>query len=251
MSFIVAKDLSYSRGPQEILKNVSFEIQEGESIAVIGPSGSGKTSLLKLLCGLLTPQNGSIFYEQTDLSTLSVERRQELVSKMGVLFQKNALFDSMTCLENIVFPLREEGKISESDMESLAKELLQAVGIDHAAHLYPHEISGGMQKRLGIARALALNPQIIFYDDPTAGLDPITSKRIIELIISFQRKRKATIITITNDMNRAFQLADRIIMVVDQSVIVTGSVADTKNHPDLRVQQFIHGKNAGPLSQLG
>ncbi len=251
MSFIVAKDLSYSRGPQEILKNVSFEIQERESIAVIGPSGSGKTSLLKLLCGLLTPQNGSIFYEQTDLSTLSVERRQELVSKMGVLFQKNALFDSMTCLENIVFPLREEGKISESEMESLAKELLQAVGIDHAAHLYPHEISGGMQKRLGIARALALNPQIIFYDDPTAGLEPITSKKIIELIISFQRKRKATIITITNDMNRAFQLADRIIMVVDQSVIVTGSVADTKNHPDLRVQQFIHGKNEGPLSQLG
>lgn len=250
MSFIVAKDLSYSHGPLEILKKVSFEIQEGESIVVIGPSGAGKTSLLKLLCGLLTPQIGSVYYEQKSLLTLSVEDRQRLVSKTGVLFQKNALFDSMTCFENIVFPLREAGELSQAEMESLAHDLLKAVGIEHAINLYPHEISGGMQKRLGIARALALNPQIIFYDDPTAGLDPITSKKIVELIIAFQKKRKATIVTVTNDMNRAFQLADRIMMVVDQSVIVTGSVADTKNFPDPRVQQFIHGKNEGPLSQL-
>ena len=251
MSFIVAKDLSYSHGPLEILKKVSFEIQEGESIVVIGPSGAGKTSLLKLLCGLLSPQIGSVYYEQKSLLTLSVEDRQRLVSKTGVLFQKNALFDSMTCFENIVFPLREAGELSQAEMESLAHDLLKAVGIEHAINLYPHEISGGMQKRLGIARALALNPQIIFYDDPTAGLDPITSKKIVELIIAFQKKRKATIVTVTNDMNRAFQLADRIMMVVDQSVIVTGSVADTKNFPDPRVQQFIHGKNEGPLSQLG
>ncbi len=250
MSFIVAKDLSYSHGPLEILKKVSFEIQEGESIVVIGPSGAGKTSLLKLLCGLLSPQIGSVYYEQKSLLTLSVEDRQRLVSKTGVLFQKNALFDSMTCFENIVFPLREAGELSQAEMESLAHDLLKAVGIEHAINLYPHEISGGMQKRLGIARALALNPQIIFYDDPTAGLDPITSKKIVELIIAFQKKRKATIVTVTNDMNRAFQLADRIMMVVDQSVIVTGSVADTKNFPDPRVQQFIHGKNEGPLSQL-
>ncbi len=250
MSFIVARDLSYSHGPLEILKKVSFEIQEGESIVVIGPSGAGKTSLLKLLCGLLTPQIGSVYYEQKSLLTLSVEDRQRLVSKTGVLFQKNALFDSMTCFENIVFPLREAGELSQAEMESLAHDLLKAVGIEHAINLYPHEISGGMQKRLGIARALALNPQIIFYDDPTAGLDPITSKKIVELIIAFQKKRKATIVTVTNDMNRAFQLADRIMMVVDQSVIVTGSVADTKNFPDPRVQQFIHGKNEGPLSQL-
>ena len=250
MSFIVARDLSYSHGPLEILKKVSFEIQEGESIVVIGPSGAGKTSLLKLLFGLLTPQIGSVYYEQKSLLTLSVEDRQRLVSKTGVLFQKNALFDSMTCFENIVFPLREAGELSQAEMESLAHDLLKAVGIEHAINLYPHEISGGMQKRLGIARALALNPQIIFYDDPTAGLDPITSKKIVELIIAFQKKRKATIVTVTNDMNRAFQLADRIMMVVDQSVIVTGSVADTKNFPDPRVQQFIHGKNEGPLSQL-
>ena len=250
MSFIVAKDLSYSHGPLEILKKVSFEIQEGESIVVIGPSGAGKTSLLKLLCGLLSPQIGSVYYEQKSLLTLSVEDRQRLVSKTGVLFQKNALFDSMTCFENIVFPLREAGELSQAEMESLAHDLLKAVGIEHAINLYPHEISGGMQKRLGIARALALNPQIIFYDDPTAGLDPITSKKIVELIIAFQKKRKATIVTVTNDMNRAFQLADRIMMVVDQSVIVTGSVADTKNFPDPRVQQFIHGKNEGPMSQL-
>ncbi len=250
MSFIVARDLSYSHGPLEILKKVSFEIQEGESIVVIGPSGAGKTSLLKLLCGLLSPQIGSVYYEQKSLLTLSVEDRQRLVSKTGVLFQKNALFDSMTCFENIVFPLREAGELSQAEMESLAHDLLKAVGIEHAINLYPHEISGGMQKRLGIARALALNPQIIFYDDPTAGLDPITSKKIVELIIAFQKKRKATIVTVTNDMNRAFQLADRIMMVVDQSVIVTGSVADTKNFPDPRVQQFIHGKNEGPLSQL-
>lgn len=250
MSLLAAQNLNFSRGPNEILKNVSFEIMEGESIVLIGPSGAGKTSLLKLLCGLIKPSNGSVLFKQKDINKMTTAEHQKLISKSGVLFQKNALFDSMTCLENVSFPLHEAGILSPSEIDNVALEILEAVGLRESAGRLPDEISGGMQKRLGIARALVLNPEVVFYDDPTAGLDPITSKKIIELVIAFQKKTKATLITITNDMNRAYQLADRIFMVVDKTVIDTGSVDETQRHSDPRVQQFIHGKNQGPLNQL-
>lgn len=233
-----------------VLDGISLSIPRGERLVLVGPSGQGKTVLLKLMAGLIEPSLGQVRIQGEDLATLSVARRQELTCKMGMLFQKNALFDSLSCAQNIAFPLREVTRLSETEIEQTVDKFLEAVGIAHAKHLYPVEISGGMQKRLGIARALALDPEIIFYDDPTAGLDPITSRKIIELILELQVKKRSTLVAVTNDMNRAYQLADRIAMVVDRQLIITGNVEQTRKHVDPRVNQFINGYTQGPLTVM-
>ena len=248
MDVIALENVSVTFDGQTVLKNIDLRIQRGESFVIIGPSGQGKTTLLKTLSGLISPQNGKVIIEQQDWLTLGSKQRLPLLKKMGVLFQKNALFDSLTCIENICFPLRETTNLEETEIIKKAELFLDAVGIAHARDLYPDEISGGMQKRLGIARALALDPEIIFYDDPTAGLDPITSKKIIELILQLRAKNKATVLAVTNDMNRAFQMADRIGVVVDGGLLITGTPEETKNHKDPRVYQFIRGLLEGPLT---
>lgn len=249
MSIISLKNVTIAFENHVVLKDISLEIKQGESFVIIGPSGQGKTSLLKVMAGLITPCDGKVFIEQNDWSTLSAKQRFPLLNKMGILFQKNALFDSFTCLENICFPLRETTSLSEWEISKKAEFFLDAVGIPHAKDLFPDEISGGMQKRLGIARALALDPEIIFYDDPTAGLDPVTSKKIIDLIRKLKKDKGSTVISITNDMNRAYQLADRIGMVIDQKLLITGGPAETKDHPDPRVHQFVRGLLHGPLTE--
>ncbi|UYL10638.1 ABC transporter ATP-binding protein [Bdellovibrio sp. SKB1291214] len=233
-----------------VLRSVNLDIKSGEAFVIVGPSGQGKTTLLKTLSGLVTPQDGKVFVEQNAWLTLSNKERLPQLKKMGILFQKNALFDSLTSLENICFPLRETSTLTEWEITKKAESFLDAVGIPHARDLYPDEISGGMQKRLGIARALALDPKIIFYDDPTAGLDPITSKKIISLIKTLQQQNNSTVVAVTNDMNRAYQMADRIAMVVDQEVIVTGTPQETESHSDPRVRQFVRGLLQGPLTAL-
>lgn len=236
-------------GEQRVLRDISLEVPRGEKLVLMGPSGHGKTTLLKTMSGLITPRNGKVFINGYDWSTLSDKERFETLKKLGMLFQKNALFDSLTCGENIAFPLRETTDLSEEEIQTKVDVFLEAVGISHAKPLFPDEISGGMQKRLGIARALALNPEIIFYDDPTAGLDPITSRKIIELILNLQKKNNSTVVAITNDIHRAFQLADRLALVVNQELVITGNPEQTRAHPDPRVQQFIRGALAGPLTE--
>jgi phospholipid/cholesterol/gamma-HCH transport system ATP-binding protein len=249
-SILRLENVTVTFDSQTVLRSVNLDIKSGEAFVIVGPSGQGKTTLLKTLSGLVTPQDGKVFVEQSEWLTLSNKERLPLLKKMGILFQKNALFDSLTCLENICFPLRETTALTEWEITKKAESFLDAVGIPHARDLYPDEISGGMQKRLGIARALALDPKIIFYDDPTAGLDPITSKKIISLIKTLQQQNKSTVIAVTNDMNRAYQMADRIAMVVDQEVIITGSPQETENHSDPRVRQFVRGLLEGPLTAL-
>lgn len=248
MDVITLENVSVSFDGNPVLGNISLSIRRGETFVIIGPSGHGKTTLLKTLSGLVTPQNGKVFFEQREWLTLSKKDRLGILKKMGVLFQKNALFDSLTCIENICFPLRETSDLDEAEIIKTAERFLEAVGISHARDLFPDEISGGMQKRLGIARALAVEPEIIFYDDPTAGLDPITAKKIIELILELKAQKSSTVLAITNDMNRAFQMADRIGMVVDGELLITGTPEETKNHQDLRVHQFIRGSLEGPLA---
>lgn len=233
---------------QVILKDISLEVARGEVFVLMGPSGHGKTTLLKTMAGLVTPRKGKVYINELDFATLGGAEAFEVLKKLGMLFQKNALFDSFTCGENVAFPLRETTDLSASEIQLKVDLFLEAVGISHAKHLFPDEISGGMQKRLGIARALALNPEIIFYDDPTAGLDPITSRKIVDLIKDLQKKNGSTVIAITNDVNRAYQMATRIALVVDQAIIITGTPEQTKKHPDPRVQQFIRGDLKGPLT---
>lgn len=250
MDMIKLQDVTVSFEDHTVLKHINVAVAEGECFVIIGPSGQGKTTLLKTMSGLVSPCNGKVFIEQQEWLTLSTKARLLLLKKMGVLFQKNALFDSFTCLENIRFPLAETTNLTEDEITKKAEKFLDAVGISHARDLYPDEISGGMQKRLGIARALALDPEIIFYDDPTAGLDPITSKKIIELILSLKREKKSTVVAVTNDMNRAYQMADRIGMVIDQELLITGTPDETKMHKDPRVHQFVRGLLEGPLTVI-
>jgi phospholipid/cholesterol/gamma-HCH transport system ATP-binding protein len=242
-------DVSIAFGDGVVLSGVNLSIVQGECVVLIGPSGKGKTVLLKLLAGLLQPTSGQVRIEGTDLNALAHKEQEKLLLKMGMLFQKNALFDSLTVGENIAFPLREKTQLSELEIQEKVAYFLEQVGIGHASLLYPDEISGGMQKRLGIARALALAPQIVLYDDPTAGLDPITSRLIADLILRLRRENKSTVIAVTNDMARAYQMADRIVMVVDGEIIITGNRKQTLDHHDPRVVQFVRGHLTGPLTE--
>lgn len=233
---------------QKVLQNINLHIEQGESFVLVGPSGEGKSVLLKLAAGLMPPTSGKIFVREKDIYALSDHDRKQLMLKNGMLFQKNALFDSLTVGENIGFPLKERTELSEQEIAKEIDKYLDAVGILHARDLYPEEISGGMQKRLGIARALALHPEIIFYDDPTAGLDPITSRAIIGLILQLKKERASTLMTVTNDMNRAYQMADRIAMVVEQELLVMDSVEAAKKSSEPRFYQFVRGLLEGPLT---
>lgn len=244
------QNVDVSFGSDSILTQVNLQIRPEERLAVIGPSGQGKSVLLKTLAGLIRPTKGQVLIQGLDWWNTKTADRLVILKKLGMLFQKNALFDSLTCGENIAFPLREVTNNSEPEIQDLVRHYLDAVAIPHALHLFPDEISGGMQKRLGIARALALNPQIVFYDDPTAGLDPITSRKIIDLICRIQAANRSTFIAITNDMNRAYQMADRILMVVDRQVIEAGSPKTIQLHTDPRIRQFIHGELKGPLTVM-
>jgi phospholipid/cholesterol/gamma-HCH transport system ATP-binding protein len=241
-------DVSMAFHNESLLRNISLEIKKGESFVLIGPSGFGKTVVLKLLAGLLAPTRGHVRVEGHDINTITHKEKVDLLLKMGMLFQKNALFDSLTCGENVAFPQREVTDRSEMEIQERVVFFLEQVGLSHARELFPDEISGGMQKRLGIARALALDPEIVLYDDPTAGLDPITSRRIVELILNLRKERKSTVVAITNDMARAFQLADRIGMVVNGELIICGNKEQTLKHKDPRVAQFVRGSLEGPLT---
>lgn len=245
---LVVENLRVQFGRDVLLDSVNLSVGRGEKLVLVGPSGHGKSVLLKCMGGILPPTRGRILIEGEDLYKTDSGRRQKMMLSMGMLFQKNALFDSLTVGENIAFPLREVTSLSELRIDQKIDYFLDAVGLTHSKLLFPDEISGGMQKRLGIARALALDPELIFYDDPTAGLDPITSRKIIDLILTLQAEKRSTLIAITNEMPRAYQLADSIAMVVDKEVIVTGNKQQTLAHPDLRVRQFVRGEVSGPLT---
>ena len=247
---IEAKNVQVAFDKQIVLQNIELHVESNQSLVIVGPSGHGKTVLLKTLAGLIKPTQGQVLVYEKDWSQMKGSEKLEILKKIGMLFQKNALFDSLSCSENIAFPLRESGIGSENEISSIVEFYLNAVGILHAKNLFPDEISGGMQKRLGIARALALKPELIFYDDPTAGLDPITSKKIIELILDLKNKNNSTVVTITNDMNRAYQMADKIAMVYNQELIITGNESETKAHNHPAVKQFIRGALEGPLLSL-
>ena len=247
-SEIQLQNVGFKVGDEIILKNVNLHLSSGESFVLVGPSGLGKSLLLKMIAGLLSPTTGEITIGGENLLTSRGKARERIIRQMGMLFQKNALFDSLSVAENLAFAMREVNHAPPQEIAAAIQKYLTAVGLIESKDLFPDEISGGMQKRLGIARALVLQPKILLFDDPTAGLDPITSRKIVELILQVKKENECTIIAITNDMHRAFQMADRIGLVVDQGLIITGTVEETKEHKDPRVQQFIHGLLDGPLA---
>jgi len=247
---ISIENVSVAFEEKGLLENVNLEVRRGETFTVIGPSGLGKSVILKVMAGLIEPVRGRVLIDGKSLYQMSRREFDATLKRIGMLFQKNALFDSFTVGENLAFPLRETTSLGRKEIAKKVDEYLEYVQLSHAKDLFPHEISGGMQKRVGVARALILNPEIILYDDPTAGLDPITSKVIIELIISLNKKFGTTVVAITNDMNRAYQMANRIGMVVDKTLLVVGNVSETKASRDPRVKQFVNGELVGPLTGL-
>ncbi len=250
-AIIQLKKVSLSFEGLEILKDFDLTLNQGDSLVLVGPSGSGKSSLLKLMAGLLVPDSGEILYRGKNLSTLSKKEHAQHIAEVGMLFQQNALFDSLTVFENLYFVLSEVEGVEAADAKrDEINSLLAEVGLDHALNLYPSEISGGMQKRLGIARALCLRPRLVFYDDPTAGLDPITSRKIVSMILELKEKWGATIVTVTNDMMRAYQLAGHCLVCFPNEFLATGDAEATRSFTDPRVQQFIHGHVDGPLGAL-
>lgn len=235
-------------GDDIILKDVSMKVMSHETIVLIGPSGSGKTVLLKTLAGLYQPVEGQVKCYGIDWSKLTSIGKHDLARKIGMQFQKSALFDDLSAYENVAYPLREHTSLSETEIEQRVIECLHAVDLEKSKDLQPHEMSGGMRQRLGIARAIALKPEILFMDDPTAGLDPINSDNMSELILNLKSEIGATLVIVTHDISRAYQFAGRIFLVGGKSVLETGNADETKNHPDPRVQQFLHGWQRGPLT---
>jgi phospholipid/cholesterol/gamma-HCH transport system ATP-binding protein len=225
---IILEGLSVSfKKSESLFNNINLAVRRGETFVLLGASGTGKSTLLKIISGLMSPTSGRVTVN---------------TSKLGMLFQKNALFDSLSIFENLAFPLREQSDLSEVEITSQVRLYLNAVGLEHAEKLFPDEISGGMQKRVGIARALILKPEVILYDDPTAGLDPITSRMIAELIIKLKSEHQSTSIVVTNDMSRAFQMADRLGILMEGLLHVTGTIEETKKNPNAQVQRFIRGE---------
>ncbi len=234
------KNLSMEYGSSPVLRQLSLQVRDGDRLGIMGPSGSGKSTLLKLCAGLLKPTQGEVLWENLPIENLDKAQLENWRTRMSMLFQRNALFDSLTCLENVAFPLRLRTKLRESEIKDRAADYLDKVGLAHALHLLPAEISGGMQKRLGVARALALDPELLFYDDPTAGLDPITSKKIIELILALKEQRNSTILVVTNDVHRMLQVADRAILIFSPDKFYFFEKSqDLLTHKDAEIQDFI------------
>lgn len=226
-----------------VLDNVSLAIAEGKTTVIIGPSGCGKTVFMKHLIALERPTEGQVFYRGGRIDDLDDKELSAIRTRFGFCFQLGALFDSLTVYENIIFPIEQHFHVTDyRKLSELVKHKLAMVGMDGYQNQYPASLSGGQKKRVALARAIALNPEVILYDEPTTGLDPITSDIINELIIKLQKELKVTSVVVTHDMKSAYKIADRIIMFHKGRIIADGNADHIREHPSDAVQQFIHGR---------
>jgi len=238
-----------SFGPKKVLDGISLTVAKGESLVVIGGSGTGKSVLIKCILGLLTPDEGSIKIDGVEVTKLRGSAREELMRKFGMLFQGGALFDSLPVWENITFAVRPQQHLTRAQAKELAVEKLKAVGLGaDVANLSPAELSGGMQKRVALARAICANPDIIFFDEPTTGLDPIMADVINELIIDCTQKLGLTTLSITHDMVSASKIANQIAMLYEGTLIWQGPAKDIMKSGNEYVDQFVHGRARGPIT---
>lgn len=235
---IAVQDLRKAFGEQRVLNGISFQVAQGETVAVIGRSGGGKSVLLKLLIRLQLPDSGSIRIADQEVTKLGDRQLNEVRKKIGFLFQQAALYDSLTVEENVAFPLSRHSKMSAQEQGKRVRELLGEVGMDQDRGKWPSQISGGMQKRVGLARALALDPQILLFDEPTAGLDPITAEEIGKLITDLRQKRQMTAVVVTHDVHGASAYSDRMVLLHNGNIKAEGSFEDLKHSKDEFVSQF-------------
>lgn len=230
-----------SFGRKKILADISLEIRQGEIMVIMGPSGCGKSTLLRLLIGLLKPTEGQVWIDGQELSGMNEDALNEVRKKMGMVFQYSALFDFLTVGENVAFGLRQHTNFAEEDIAKNVSRKLKMVGLAGYEQVMPAELSGGMKKRVSLARAIAGNPRIVLYDEPTAGLDPIMSSVIDRLIVSCRDRMDITSVVVTHHMESAFRIADRMAMINEGKIIAVGTPEEIKNSRDATIQQFIHG----------
>jgi phospholipid/cholesterol/gamma-HCH transport system ATP-binding protein len=236
-------------GKKKVLQGVDISIEKGESLVVIGGSGTGKSVLIKSILGIIKPDSGSIKIDGQEVTRLSRQERQQMMGKFGMLFQGGALFDSLPVWENITFALLQNKQVSKAQAKELAVEKLKSVGLGpDVANLSPSELSGGMQKRVALARAIAANPEIIFFDEPTTGLDPIMADVINQLIVQCSKELGATTLTITHDMNSVRRIAHRVAMLYDGQLIWQGEARSIDRSGNDYVDQFVHGRAEGPIT---
>ena len=240
-AMIEIKGLQKAFGEEKVLNGLDLHVAPSETLAVLGKSGTGKSVLLKLIIGLETPDAGSIRIHDQEVTKLERPQLNELRKKMGFLFQQAALYDSLTVEENVAFPLSRHTPMPESDRKKRARELLSSVGMEEGLEKLPSQISGGMQKRVGLARALALDPDILLFDEPTAGLDPITAAEIGKLILDLKQKRKMTAVVVTHDLRSARIYADRLVLIRDGTILIEGSLEELQKSRDEFVKQFLAG----------
>lgn len=240
---IVVKNLSREFGDGVVLDDISLAIEKGKTTVIIGPSGCGKTVLIKHLIVLLRPTSGEVYFKNRRIDNLPENELNKVRTHYGFLFQSGALFDSLSVEENILFPVRQHYKLTEqSGAEELVKTKLAMVGLDGYQNYYPGKLSGGQRKRVALARAIALNPEVILYDEPTTGLDPIRADVINELIIKLQKGLGVTSIVVTHDMTSAYKIADRIIMLHNGRIMADGDADHIRQSSSSVVQQFINGR---------
>jgi phospholipid/cholesterol/gamma-HCH transport system ATP-binding protein len=240
-----------SFGKHVVFRDLDIGYRRGETTVVLGQSGVGKSVMLKLILGLLRPDRGQIEVEGTDITRVRERDMIPIRAKFGMLFQGAALFDFLTVYENVAFMMREYKKWPESKIRDTVRQKLALVDMAGTENLLPEELSGGMKKRVGLARAIAVDPEVILYDEPTTGLDPVTSDTINELILRCQRELKTTSVVVTHDMATAFKVADRLVMLDEGTVIADATPDEIRHSRDLRVQRFIRGDASLTEAQLG
>jgi phospholipid/cholesterol/gamma-HCH transport system ATP-binding protein len=236
-------------GNHHVLRGVSLDVKGGKTMVVIGGSGTGKSVLLKCIIGLLKFESGEIYLDGRGISRLNDTEWNQLVKKFGMVFQRDALFDSIRVWENVGFGLRRHTKLSNEEIKAIAVEKLKLVGLQNVEDNMPSELSGGMRKRVSLARAIAMEPQILLYDEPTTGLDPIMANVINDLMVAMREKLQVTSITITHDMESAYHIADHIAMLYNGSIIQVGTPEEIRNSSNEIVRQFIHGEVEGPITR--
>ncbi len=247
------KNLKKSFGQKQVLKGVNLNVVRGKTTVILGLSGGGKSTIIKHIVRLLKPDSGEVWVEDVDMAKADEETVFRMRKKIGYLFQSGALFDSMNVYENVSFPLREHTTMSEKEIEEKVRERLVMVGLrpDEVLGLYPDELSGGMRKRVGLARSIVLDPEIILYDEPTSGLDPITSDLITQLIRRMQKELGVTSILISHDIKESFKAGDYFAFLYDGKIVEYGDAEHFRNSDNEYVQQFLEGRSQGPIRVVG
>jgi len=240
-------DVHKAFGKQQVLSGLNLTIEDGKTTVIIGRSGGGKSVLLKHIIGLLKPDRGQVLVDGVDMTRLNDRELNEIRKKFGMLFQEAALFDSMTVGENVAFPLREHARLKEQEIREIVADRLRAVGLTGVEDKMPSELSGGMRKRVGLARAIALNPQIVLFDEPTTGLDPVMTEAINHLIMETQERFRLTCVVISHDLQSIFRIGHKIAMLYEGVIIAHGTPEEIRASRNPVIEQFLAGSITGPI----